>query len=245
MMPFKMVTREKIIKSTYYQFILIIIIIVLTITINKYFKYLLGLVFLNMSILFFQFIGACQRNEADRDVPRKKIERPRRITKKQNEKVQQKEIADDNSINDINLSLKESTQRAGIPDLPVMRRGFEKFIVQYVIPVSKSNVDDSIDSTDVSNYDIVDNLVKHGFISYDRKKPEHRRVMYVMLRRVFGERGIVVHPECMVYCYVNKERMESWGDPVLAYLFMVCCAVRDGNEWFDKKGMHFLDELLT
>ncbi|ELA47180.1 hypothetical protein VCUG_01369 [Vavraia culicis subsp. floridensis] len=240
-----MVTKEKIIKATYYQFISIIVIVILTVTVNKHFKYLLGLVFLNMSILFFQYISVCQRNGVDTERAVIRALKPKKCKKREDISEQQKDILDGSSIMDTNLSLKESTQRAGMSDLAATRRGFEKFIVQYVIPVSSSSMDDSIDSMDMTTHDLVKNILKHGFISYDRKKIEHRRVMYELLRKVFGERGIVVHPECMVYCYVNKERMESWGDPVLAYLFMVCCAVRDNNEWFDRKGMRFLDELLT
>lgn len=141
------------------------------------------------------------------------------------------------------MNLKESIQRAGISDLLSMRKKFEKFIIKNVL--TDSNFNDSIDSIDMSTHDLLQKIIKHGFISYDRKSTEHRKFIYNALRRVFGEKGIVVEKNTMVYCYINKDKIESWGDPVLAYLFMICCAVKDGNEWFDIRGMNFLNDLLN
>lgn len=235
-----MLHKEQILKAAFSQMILAVVIVFLTLTVSKYFKYFIGVVFLNLTVLFFKFISLHGERDRKSGVMKTAMH-PFEVDRKESRKRPEKSTI---SMARADLSLKESTLRAGISDLTETKKGFEQFIVKHIVPLSDHGINDSVDSLDTSSNDLLRNIARRGFSSYDKNSADHRRVMYHLLRKVFGERDIVVEHDCMVYCYVNREFLKTWGDPVLAYLFMICCAVKNGNEWFDKKDMHFIDGLL-
>lgn len=81
-----MFTKEKIIRATYFQLLLILALVMLTITISKYFKYLLGVVFLNMAALFFKFISLNSKRNDDEIEPKGDV----KLTFKSQKKLEKK-----------------------------------------------------------------------------------------------------------------------------------------------------------